>query len=84
MIDKTPPSNSRAGMDLDASQQPVELRDDSGNQRKACHVKLVGAPVPKNGMEAGVAEKDFHRALGGGISAKNGLDLFPDGAKHVI
>jgi hypothetical protein len=44
---------------------------------------LVRGPVPKNGVEAGVAEKDLHRALGGRISAKNGIDLFPDGSKHT-
>jgi hypothetical protein len=34
-------------------------------------------------MEAGVTEKDLHRALGGRISPKNGLDLFPDCSKHA-
>src|SRR6202451_44068 len=83
VIDKTPPSDCCAWMYLNSRQQPVELRDDSGQQRKARIVKLVGAPVPKNGMEAWVTEKDLQRALGGGISAKNGLDLFPDGSKHA-
>jgi hypothetical protein len=83
MIDKTPPPNGRAGMDLDARQHPVELREDSGQQRKARRVELVGAAVQQNRMEAGVTEEDLYRALGGRISTKNGLDLFPDGSKHA-
>jgi hypothetical protein len=33
-------------------------------------------------MEAGVTEEDLENALGGRVFPEDGLDLFPDRAKH--
>ena len=83
VIDKAAPSDGGAGMDFNAGQGAIKLRDDAGEQRKAGRVKLMGGAMQEDGMEAGVTEKDLDRALGRGVSAKNGLDLFPDGSKHT-
>jgi hypothetical protein len=82
MIDKTPPSNGRARMDLDSRQHAVELREDSGQQRKA-PIEPVRGPMQQNGMKARITEEDLQRALSGWISAKNGIDLFPESSKHT-
>ena len=39
--------------------------------------------MQQDGVKAGIAEEDLDRALGGWIAAENGIDLFPDGAKHT-
>lgn len=43
----------------------------------------MGEAVQENGVESGVAEDDFEHTLRGGVLAENGVDLFPDGAKHL-
>ena len=45
-------------------------------------VELVRQAVQQDGVEARVAEEDFEHALGGRILPEDGIDLFPDGAKH--
>jgi len=39
--------------------------------------------MQQDGMKAGVTEEDLHGALGGRITAKDRIDLFPDGQKHT-
>jgi hypothetical protein len=40
--------------------------------------------MQQDGVEARIAEKDFERTLRGWVTAKDGLDLLPNGSKHAI
>jgi hypothetical protein len=46
-------------------------------------VQPVSRAMQQDGMEAGITEEDLHRAFGGRIPVKNGIDLFPNGPKHT-
>jgi hypothetical protein len=58
------------------------LRENPRQQHKAGLVHPVTDAVQQNGVEAGVAEKDFDGALRGRIAAENGVNLLPDRSEH--
>jgi uncharacterized protein (TIGR03437 family) len=82
VIDEETAADAGAGVDLDACEEPAGLGDDAGQQGDAGAVKLVGEAVQEDGVEAGIAEHDFQAALGGGILAEDGVELFADGPEH--
>src|SRR5580698_3762711 len=83
VIDKTSPSNRRTGMDLDARDGSIKLRNNPRQQRESRKVHTVRCPMQQDGMKARVTEENLKRALGGWIAVENRVDLFPDGPKHT-
>jgi hypothetical protein len=83
VIDETSPSDGGAGMDLDAGDGSIKLRNNPRQQRESLKVHAVSGPMQQDGMKAGVTEENLKRALGGWIAVENRVDLFPDGPKHT-
>jgi hypothetical protein len=83
VIDETSPSDGRTGMDFDARDGSVKLRNNPRKQRESLKVHAVSGPMQQDGMKAGVTEENLKRALGGWIAVENRVDLFPDGPKHT-
>jgi hypothetical protein len=83
VIDETSPSDGRTGMDLDARDGSIKLRNNPRQQRESLKVHTVGCPMQQDGMKTGVTEENLKRALGGWIAVENRVDLFPDGPKHT-
>jgi hypothetical protein len=69
-------------MNLDSREEPADLRNYARQQRHVPPVQLMPEPVGQNRVETGVTENDLHHAFRGGIFAKDGFDLFPDGSEH--
>src|SRR5579862_339955 len=82
VIDEEASADGGAGMDLDSGEEAAGLGDHSRNERDAPAIEPMGEAMSQNGVEAGVTEKDFNDALGRRVFPENGVDLFPDGAKH--
>src|SRR5438105_4691059 len=74
---------TRAGMDLNPREGSNDLRKDSRRKRESGPMQLVSQPMQQDGVEPRVAEKDFDGALRGRVAAKDGIDLLPNGSKHV-
>ena len=49
---------------------------------KPAPCSLWPSAMQQDGVEAGITEEYFDRALRGGIATENGIDLFPEGAEH--
>jgi len=76
MIDDQPPAGLGGRVDLDARQPTGEMGGPAGNKVEAPAPERVGQLVPKDGVEAGIAEHDLGRGPGRGILVAVGLDQF--------
>ena len=82
MIDKAASADCRARMNLDSSQAPVNLGKNPCQQHEARLMHPVGGAMQQDGVEAGITEEDFDRALGRRITTENGIDLLADRSEH--
>src|SRR5579872_4587085 len=82
VVDEETAADGSAGMDLDSGEKAAELGDHPRDEGDAPAVEPMGKAMGQDGVEARVTEKDFNDALGRRVFPENGVDLFPDGAKH--
>jgi hypothetical protein len=84
VVNKEAPADGSPRVNLNASEEPADLRDKAGQQRDVPAVELVGQTVRKDGMETRVAEKDLNDAFRRRVFAKDSIELFPDRLEHLL
>ena len=84
VIDKAPPPDLRAGVNLNSRERAIELREHACQKSKSRAVHSMAQPVQQDGVKPGVAEKNLDRTLGGWIPPKDRIDLFPNGLEHIF
>src|SRR5581483_2399438 len=82
VVDEETPANGGSGVDFDAREKTADLRNDTRNQRYTPLIEPMRQAVQQNGMKPWVTEEDFDYALGRGILAEDGVELFPNSPKH--
>jgi hypothetical protein len=83
VIDKEPPANARAGVNLDSGECSGKLADHPSGRVPAGIVKPVRHAMEQDCVKTGVAEHDFQDASRRGIATENGIDLFTDRPEHA-
>jgi hypothetical protein len=83
VVDKKPPADGSARMDFDTGQKSRNLGNKTRENRNSRRVHPVRQPVEQDGMKTRIAENNFKNAFGGRVPEENGVDLFPDQAKHA-
>jgi len=84
VVDKNATADLGAGVDVNAGQGAINLRQKASGKIEAGAIHTVRKTVEQYGMKAGVAEDDFEDALSGRVFLENGIDLLPDGTKHRL
>ena len=82
VIDEEAAAECGAWVDFNPGKEAADLRDQPGDEGDAPTVEFMGEAVGQDGMKAGVAEEDFNDAFSSRVLPEDGIDLFPDGAKH--
>ena len=78
VVDEQPPPDLGARVDLDAGQEPAEVRDQPRQRDPAAHREAVRQAVDDEGVDAGVGEQDFERGARGRVAVFSDLDVFPE------
>src|SRR6476661_4690111 len=84
MVDEESAANPRAGVNVDAGQEAVDVGEKTRRKVQLGLGEAMGDAVQKDGMEARIAQHDLEDALGGGVLAKDCIHLFANGLEHDI
>jgi hypothetical protein len=83
VIDKASAADLRAGVDFNSSERAAHLRKHPRRKSETGPMQPVSQPMKEDCVKAWIAEENLDRTLGGGISAEDRIDLFPEGLEHV-
>ena len=82
MIDEEAPPDARARMNFDARPGARKLRDDAPQREPAAFVQPVRHAMQQHGVEARIAQENFHDAARRRIPAEYRVDLLAYVAEH--
>jgi len=75
MIDEQSFSDSRRGMNLDAGDAPIQVGDQSRENRNVCPVECMSDSMKLPGVKARVTQHDFEGRSRRGIAIEHSLDI---------
>src|SRR5581483_2512475 len=82
MVDEKAAANTRAGVDLDASQPTRDVRSESRQPFQLPIPQAVSKPVKEARMKARVTGDDFPRAACSRVAVEHTPNVFPDRLEH--
>jgi hypothetical protein len=75
MVDEEPSADLGAGMDLDAGEEPSEVRQQPTEESPAAHPGAVRHPVPEHRVEARIGEHHLESRSGRRVACNQRVDL---------
>ena len=77
VVDEEPPADGRAGMDLDAGEEPGQLGDQPGREpQRRVSPQPVRQPVEPDRVQAGVGEEVLERTPRRRVVGPGGVEVF--------
>src|ERR1017187_10530467 len=83
VIDKQPPPNARAGMNLNAGMETSDLRHRPRQKSQALAPEPVMHPMRPHRVQARIAEQHHRPRSGRGVALDHAADIFPNRIKQV-
>ncbi len=78
MVDEQAAADGGAGMDLDAGQEPPDMRQEAAGQPPIAAPQPVGEAVDDQGMQPGIAKQDLGTRAGRGVPRQNAVNVLAE------
>ncbi len=78
VVDEDPAADGSTGVDIDIGQKLAEAHQNTCGTFEVASVEGIGDPVPGNGPDARIVEKEFDARMDGGIVSINVYKIFFD------
>src|SRR6185437_6530193 len=75
MVDEEAAADGGAGMDLDAGQDPAEMRQETAGQEPIATPEPVSQAIKDEGVQAGIAKHDLGTRTGRGVPCQNAVNV---------
>jgi hypothetical protein len=82
VVDEDPPADGGAGVDLDAREEPAEMRHQPREPLEAQAPEPMGEPVELEGVEARITSDHFPHRPCSGVAFENALNILANSAEH--